>query len=265
MVDRPKSAWLDLLGARKLHALRAHSKIRALFKAVRRHMNRGESLRFLGRLIQPGDLVFDVGANMGEKTELYLTLGAKVVAIEPQERCVLGLRRRFGNNPRVTIVPVALGADEGKSKIRISDIRSPLSSMSDRWIDAVQSSGRFTHYGWSETAEVPVITLDSCIELHGEPAFCKIDVEGYEIEVLSGLSQPLKGLSFEFHIELVDVAFACLEKLGTLGQYRFNYTVADRTLWELPRWATAEELKSALESLPYTTLQGDVYGRCLSA
>ena len=70
-----------------------------------------------------------------------------------------------------------------------------VTTLSKPWIEAVQQTDSFAHVHWEPGATVSVITLDDLIAQYGEPAFCKIDVEGYELEVLRGLSRPLRTLS----------------------------------------------------------------------
>jgi hypothetical protein len=127
------------------------------------------------------------------------------------------------------------------------------------WIAAVKSSGRFPYYAWGRSVTVPVTTLDSLIALHGEPAFCKIDVEGFEREVLKGLSRPLARLSFEFHAEFIGEALACLERLRELGMYRFNFTQENRPVFESTKTLNEVEISERLLSLPFSSLQGDVH------
>ena len=151
MANKALGKFLDSFGHWKTDVLRLHSRARALLKKARKRLSHGQSLRFHQALIKEGDLVFDIGANVGDMTALYLELGARVVSVEPQEACLRILEKRFGRNPGVSIIPMAVGASEGEQELMLSDIRSPISSMSRQWIAAVKSSGRFPYYEWSRS------------------------------------------------------------------------------------------------------------------
>ena len=166
--------------------------------------------------VRPGDLVFDVGANRGDKTAVFLGLGARVLAIEPDPRTADGLRRRFRGEPRTTVLDMGVGAASGEMPFHPSSY----STRSTFAVDRMRQLGDNVEYGAGTI--VSVTTLDALIAAHGVPRFCKIDVEGYEPEVLRGLSQPVPVLSFEFHGELMDDARNCLERLNRLGMTRFN-------------------------------------------
>ena len=71
---------------------------------------------FYSQYVKSGQLCFDVGANMGNRTDILLQLGAKVVAVEPQESCCRHLTGKFGNNPNFTLVTKAM--DEIAGQIR---------------------------------------------------------------------------------------------------------------------------------------------------
>lgn len=221
-------------------------------------------LRFYSQFIKKGDLCFDVGANIGDKTEIFLQLGAAVVAVEPQESCWRVLKRRFRNND-VYVVSKALDKCVGSKEFFI-DRSHTISSMSRQWIDSVRKSGRFSTHKWNDKMIAETTTLDALIAEYGNPAFCKIDVEGFEFEVLQGLSQPIVAMSFEFVPEYLASVLNCVEHLSKLGEMTFNYCLGDSTDFALSSWADADEIINVLNSLPNElTVQGDVYVRSSSS
>jgi hypothetical protein len=54
-----------------------------------------EGLTFYRQFIRPGDLCFDIGANVGHKTEMFLSLGARVISVEPQPQLIEEIGRVF--------------------------------------------------------------------------------------------------------------------------------------------------------------------------
>lgn len=224
---------------------------------------RREMLRFYSQFINEGDLCFDVGVNLGNRTEIFLKLGASVVAIEPQDICMQRLRKKFGNNRRVTLVQKALGDKEGEGEFFLSNAYT-ISSMSKEWINSVKASGRFSAYQWQKTVIVPVTTLEKIMEEYGKPIFCKIDVEGFEFHVLKGLSQPIKTISFEFTPEFIDSAINSIKYLSTIGRVQFNYSVEESMCLSLSKWVEPEEICKVLLSLPDNTIFGDIYARFIN-
>ena len=134
-----------------------------------------------------------------------------------------------------------------------------ISSLSPAWIESVKASGRFGGRRWDRKVIVPVTTLDQLIQEHGLPRFCKIDVEGFELEVLRGLTQPLPALSFEFTPEFIEAAVDCLRYLDGLGEARFNYSIGESMHLALPEWVDAAAMTSILTTLPDKSIFGDVY------
>ena len=112
---------------------------------------------------------------MGNRITPLLNLGAKVVAVEPQEKCYKFLAKKFGK--RIKIVTQGLGENEGIKNFHISNA-STISSFSDEWINSVKTT-RFKDYRWDKVVKVEMTTLDILIEQYGIPVFIKIDVEGY--------------------------------------------------------------------------------------
>jgi FkbM family methyltransferase len=224
----------------------------------RRH--RQQTARFYTQFIMPRDLVFDVGANIGIRSAVFLELGAKVVAVEPQENCTNSLRQRFGRRSDFVLVEAALGVAHGEQEMWISNA-SVLSSMSSAWIACVQTTGRFTGSTWTQRCTVPVTTLDHLIDSYGLPRFCKIDTEGYEYPVLQGLSQPIPSLSFEFSLEYMVSSLHCIDHLASLGPYEFNYSLGESMVLSLDHWVSAETFCKQIVSISDPMAFGDLYAR----
>ena len=171
---------------------------------------------FFASFIRRGDLVFDVGANCGDYTDMFLRLGAEVVAVAPTPVLAATIGRRY---PRASVVSAALGAEEGTATLHLADI-DQRSSLAERFI-AIEAD----HFH-GRTIEVPVLTLDDLIGRYGKPQFAKIDVEGYEPEVLQGLTTPLPSVSIEYLCRLPEAVRTAVSLLEQLGSYRFNLTQA---------------------------------------
>jgi FkbM family methyltransferase len=216
-------------------------------------------LRFYSQFIQPGHLVFDVGANMGNRSKIFLRLGAEVVAFEPQVGCADFLRLMFRNRPEFHLVAKALGPAEGKALMFVSESHT-ISSLSERWIKATVNSGRFVSQKWPRREEVEVTTLDLAITQFGLPSFIKIDVEGFELEVLRGLSQSVANISFEVLPEYLENTYCCLQRLDDIAEFYFQFSFGESMRFALPRWISANDIRAWLKSLPRGSF-GDLYAR----
>jgi FkbM family methyltransferase len=215
--------------------------------------------KLYGAFVQPGDLAFDVGAHVGNRSRIWASLGARVVAIEPQADLAAWLRWAFKGRDEIQIVETALGAEAGAAAMHIDPTNPTVTTLSSEWIDQVTKTDGFKSVAWQAPVEVRTTTLDHLIAAHGRPAFCKIDVEGFEAEVLKGLSQPIKALSFEFLPVAIDVALESVDLLERLGRYRYNVSFGEGMAFDLPDWQSADRIRAWLANEREGQRSGDVY------
>jgi FkbM family methyltransferase len=217
--------------------------------------------RLYAQFVQPGDLVFDIGAHVGDRTAAFRRLGARVVAIEPQPALATTLRLLYGRDPAVTIEAVAVGRHAGTIALKLNPDNPTVSTASDAFIAAADGAPGWHGQLWTREIDVPMTTIDQLIARHGRPAFAKIDVEGFEAEALFGLNQPLAALSFEFTTIQRDVARSCLSRCQALGAFRYNAALGESQELVHRDWLAAEEIGRWLAALPIEANSGDIYAR----
>jgi FkbM family methyltransferase len=183
-------------------------------------------------------LIFDIGANVGNKTNEYLLVSDKVVAFEANPFLVSHLMEKFKNNPKVVVDNRGIS---DKKEIKVFKIanNSGLSTFSEDWINKSRFSNKDIR--WDIHFNVQTTTMDSIIEEYGTPDFIKIDVEGYELEVLLGLSSLLENtiLSFEWAEEEYKKINKTIEHVKSLGYTQFGFTYEDDTSFgENIKWSS---------------------------
>lgn len=213
---------------------------------------------FVGR----GSLVFDVGAHLGDRTAAFSSLGARVIALEPQPRVATWLRRLVGRRSGVEILEEAVGPKEGTARLAVSRRTPTVSTVSRLWRDRMsERNPGFEGVRWEDEIEVPMTTLDALVDRFGLPDFCKLDIEGYEAEALEGLSRAVPALSVEFVRGGLEVAEACVARLEALGRYEYNAVAGEDRTFVFDGWLTAGEarawLRGGADDLPF----GDLYAR----
>jgi FkbM family methyltransferase len=221
---------------------------------------REKQLDFYRRLLtelRPGDVIFDIGANEGFKTDLFLRLGARVVAIEPDETNQSILREKFARfrlvRKPVVIVGKAVSDTNTVETMWIDGPGSAVNTLSQKWATTLNANkARHVHghcgLDFTRHQTVETTTLERLISAHGLPIFIKIDVEGYELNVIRGLQRPIPYLSFEVNLpEFRPEALQCVEILGRLATAgKFNYAVDCEQGLALEHWLSADEFLHVL-------------------
>jgi FkbM family methyltransferase len=220
--------------------------------------NRAQA-RFYARLLAPGDLVFDIGAHVGNRARALRAAGARVVAVEPQPLFARFLRRTLPAD--ITVVEAALGARAARARMRVSRLHPTVSSLAPGFDAEAGALPGFERVAWDAGAEVAVTTLDALIARHGRPAFVKIDVEGHEHEVLAGLGEALPCLALEFLPGMVDRTLRAMDRLAELGDYRFNAVLGEEGAFLWSEWREGAAVAAWLATLAPGSASGDLYAR----
>jgi FkbM family methyltransferase len=212
-------------------------------------------------LVPKGGLAFDVGSHVGDRIGSFRRCGARVVALEPQPLCARVIREVYADDKDVTLVESACGPKPGKLTLHINSNNPTVTTASTDFVKAADGAGGWEGQVWDKAIEVPVTTLDALIAKYGRPDFVKIDVEGFEADVLAGLSQPLPCLSFEFTTIQRDVAYQCLDRLAAIGAYKFDIALGESQVLGFGRWITKDEMAEHIRTLRHDANSGDVYAR----
>ena len=224
---------------------------------------------FFRPLLPANAVVFDIGANHGEYTAAFLSVGARrVVAIEPQLTAANFIIKAFPNEIQSGALIVrthAIGASKGAARLfPANDPGMSMSTLSKQFVDVSVRNG----HQWDEekSYEVEINTLDCLIDEIGIPDYVKIDVEGYDFEVLRGLLRPIPLLSFEFNTNpgLVEIAEKCISYIDKLGRYEFNYQAeaSGETAVQFTKWVSPSVMLYTLRyDLARKEMFGDIFAR----
>jgi FkbM family methyltransferase len=238
-----------------------HRTARSLYRmtAGRQAAASREAIRnFYGGLLPSGSLVFDIGANVGAMSEIFSSLGDRVVALEPNADCVRHIQLSYSEQ-KIEVIQAVAGPRNGLATLNLSNERDDISSLSDEWIAAIKNEHEEYCQLWSRQITVPMLTLDTLIERYNTPFFIKIDVEGFEEFVLRGLSVQPSLVSFEFNAAFLPATLRCLDMPVFGAGSSFNFAFGDPSRFELETWVGRGELKDILSRMAHRDTHGDIF------
>jgi FkbM family methyltransferase len=207
-----------------------------------------QELRFYANVLKLAgrrDLIFDIGANNGNKTVIFSRISDRVISIEPSPACCEAMRRRFARTSNISVMETAVGAECGYANLHMFDEADCYNTLSGKWLEAlVNDNDRLPRRHLHTTLSVAVTTIETLLKLHGVPAYIKIDVEGHELGVLQGLRRPVPMLSLECNLpEFEDETIKAVALLKSRDpEAAFNYTIGDEFVFASGGWLSDGEM-----------------------
>ena len=192
----------------KLHKLRAITRRLGLnsilFNFFFGNKNYEENFdESFSRYINKGDVVYDCGANIGHYTKTFADLvGSEglVIGIEPSPMNYKKLMKNTSNYKNIVNLNFALGKKKELLWFQQGE-------------DEIGANSKVLEDKTNNSIKVDVFTLSEIIDLHGEPNAIKIDVEGFEFDVLLGLEKKL-AIKNSINLIGIEVHSSILETRG---------------------------------------------------
>jgi FkbM family methyltransferase len=208
---------------------------------------------FYSKLISKNDLCFDIGANIGTKSKLFLSLGANVIAFESQHLCVNSLEKIKKSYKKFEYNQIAVGAENKYEELHLAN-HIEVATLSNQFFNFYTSE----KIQWKGKEIVAVKTLNSIIEEFGIPYYCKIDTEGFEFNILSSLSYEIPIIEFEFTEGFFEETLRIIE-LFKSNTFQFNLILNENPKFYLKKWVSAEELLKIFSNIPKKELHGNIF------
>jgi len=176
-------------------------------------------------------LIFDIGCNKGEYTQSWLRRDPEchIVCVDANHNFNFSYEIISRAQTRISFVnKLVTATSEGTKDFFIDYEQTGISTASREFMKESRFAKGSKNLppnsgGWVPTPiQVKTTTLDELIKEHGHPDIIKIDVEGHEYEVVSGLSQKVDMLHFEWHEEMFEDVEKSVQHLKKIGFKEFH-------------------------------------------
>jgi FkbM family methyltransferase len=225
-----------------------------------------EEVKFYTELLResnhPNDVIFDIGANIGTKISIFSKLAKTVVAFEPSEKLFALLQKRF-SKPRVQLFNIALGSQVSSSEYYEIPGKEAYNSLSKKHIETTVTNRNVSNISMVNKRIVNVDTVERFIKEFGVPKYLKIDVEGYEYEVIQGLKTAVPLVSLEINLpDFLDDSVKMIAYLSDISSNRYVFNFTTETSFLLPDFIDKEAATAFLleTKLPYLELYAKLKG-----
>lgn len=196
-------------------------------------------------------MIFDIGANRGDKTELFRHAAERVVCVEPDHTCNRVLHERFQMQPGIRILEAAVDESNGYGIYYSNSTDSAFNTLSAKWKETLENTSlEETPIRFDESYIVETLTLDQLIASHGVPCYIKIDVEGFEYQVLKGLNQAVPFISIEANLpQFREETIWSIHRMQTLSpDVQYLYSTSEGFRDGTSEWMDGGRLISEIET-----------------
>lgn len=221
----------------------------------------GRMRRFYRGFVLPGQLAWDVGAHLGNRCRIWLSLGARVIAYEPQPDCAAVLENWFGSSPFFRLRRCAVGSKSGIVKLQISEEHPTLATVSGDWATRMSHHPLFDGITWNRSESVPMVRLADEEAALGRPVFIKIDVEGHELEVIRGLRSLPRALSFELLPVDRQNALDCMVFLTERSDWTWNLSIGESFYMVFDKPVDHHRMTEFILGMDEGDRSGDIYAQ----
>jgi FkbM family methyltransferase len=217
--------------------------------------------QFYSQFIPENGLCFDLGSHLGNRIPALSQKNARVIAVEPAPKFAQFIRKKYRNQPNLSVVEAAVSTEEGEIKLHFHPAHPTLASVSESWIEEAQEAPAFKGIDWPEEITVKTCTLNTLRSEFGDPDFIKIDIEGHELQVISSMTWAPRCLSFEYLPSAKTSVHSCMRALADLGTYTFNISIRENMEWHFPSWVHEKAILEFIDNLQEHDASGDIYAR----
>lgn len=220
---------------------------------LRNFVNSYKLKKFYSKLLHKNQLCFDIGANVGKKSEIFLKAGAKVIAFEPQKSCIPELVKLKNKYKNFHFKSVALDNKEGFKSLFLSNY-SEIATLSTSFVNLYKNK----NINWKNQEQVETITINKAIKLYGLPNYCKIDVEGHEYEILSILKFKISLIEFEVIAGFQEKAIELIKILNNKNTL-FNYTLNEQPKFMFKDWVKVDKIIEVIKAFPKDLFHANIF------
>jgi len=224
---------------------------------LRLKYNNRKQKHFYRRLIRTYDIkkVFDIGANVGKKTMLFLEEDCKVLALEPNSACFTVLEDLKKKYAELRTERLALSDSETTLQFHLGN-HPEIGTLSEKMIQ------QFTYEKevyWDKEETVQTTTFDQLVSEYFYPDFLKLDCEGWDHVIILSLRKPVKLIEFEFTAPFSVECIASIKHLSEIGNYEFNFSPYEQSKLMFTSWLNSEQLITKINEMKGHIIHGNIY------